>query len=111
MAQVSYRWVSYIKKRVHTFYFIRIFFIRITEAQIWSKIIPKTAKNLLAEKKTSPNETVHRKKHFKHSFGGRGRWEIRKKDENFKNILRLRKKSTILIKKIVYVINVYKGQL
>ena len=56
--------------------------MRITEAQIWSKIIPKTAKNLLAEKKTSPNETVHRKKHFKHSLGGRGRWEIRKKDEN-----------------------------
>ena len=74
----------------YTLFFIRIFFIRITEAQIWSKIIPKTAKNLLAEKKTSPNETVHRKKHFKHSFGGRGRWEIRKKDENFKNILRLK---------------------
>ena len=80
------------------FFFIRIFFIRITEAQIWSKIIPKTAKNLLAEKKTSPNETVHRKKHFKHSFGGRGRWEIRKKDENFKNILRLKIFYVILIK-------------
>ena len=53
----------------------------------------------MAEKKTSPNETVHRKKHFKHSFGGRGRWEIRKKDENFKNILRLKIFYVILIKK------------
>ena len=84
---------------IYTLFFIRIFFIRITEAQIWSKIIPKTAKNLLAEKKTSPNVTVHRKKHFKHSFGGRGRWEIRKKDENFKNILRLNFFYVILIKK------------
>ena len=49
-------------------------------------------KNSSTEKKTSPNETVHRKKHFKHIFGGRGRWEIRKKGENFKNNLRLEKK-------------------
>ena len=56
----------------------------------------------MAEKKTSPNETVHRKKHFKHSFGGRGRWEIRKKYENFKNILRLKIFYVILIKKRVY---------
>ena len=62
-------------------------------------------KNSLTEKKTSPNETVHRKKHFKHIFGGRGRWEIRKKGENFKNNLRLEKKRMILIKRkecIVY---------
>ena len=87
------------------FFFIRIFFIRIIEAQTSYKFLPKMVKNSSAEKKTSPNETVYRKKHFKHIFGGRGQWEIRKKGENYKNNLRLKMKSMILIKKeCVYII-------
>ena len=64
---------------LHTFFFIRILFIRITRLRFSEIFYRKWRRIHLLKHKTSPNETVYRETHFKHIIGGRGRWEIREK--------------------------------